>query len=73
MPRAISKDLEPGTISSIRAGPFGQTGAGNKWANGQTGADNSQAKGHYTEGAEFCEFGQTRSDNSWAKGNYSVC
>jgi hypothetical protein len=41
VPRAMLKDLEPGTISSIRAGPSGQTGAGNNWAKGQTGADNS--------------------------------
>jgi len=45
VPRAVLMDLEPGTMDSVRAGPFGnlfrpdnfvfgQSGAGNNWANG---------------------------------------
>ncbi|CAK0883591.1 unnamed protein product, partial [Prorocentrum cordatum] len=41
VPRAVLMDLEPGTMDSVRAGPFG---AGNNWA-----------KGHYTEGAELID------------------
>uniref|UniRef100_A0A0K0D3Y3 Tubulin domain-containing protein n=1 Tax=Angiostrongylus cantonensis TaxID=6313 RepID=A0A0K0D3Y3_ANGCA len=44
VPRACLVDLEPGTMDSVRAGPFGQSGAGNNWA-----------KGHYTEGAELVD------------------
>ena len=47
VPRAVLMDLEPGTMDSVRAGPygqifrpdnfvFGQTGAGNNWASGDT-------------------------------------
>ena len=53
VPRAVLVDLEPGTMDSVRSGPyrvlfrpenvvFGQSGAGNKWA-----------MGHYTERAEL--------------------
>lgn len=46
VPRAVLVDLEPGTLDSIRSGPFGtifrpenfifgQTGAGNNWATGR--------------------------------------
>merc|ERR1712170_160906 len=44
VPRNILMDLEPGTMDSVRSGPFGQSGAGNNWA-----------KGHYTEGAELID------------------
>merc|ERR1712174_187519 len=44
VPRAVLMDLEPGTMDAVRAGPFGQPGAGNNWA-----------KGHYTEGAELID------------------
>ena len=46
VPRAVLVDLEPGTMDSVRSGPFGtlfrpdnfvfgQTGAGNNWARGR--------------------------------------
>ena len=50
MPRAILMDLEPGTMDSVRAGPFGQLFRPDNFVFGQTGAGNNWAKGHYTEG-----------------------
>merc|ERR1740130_1981561 len=44
-------DLEPGTMDSVRAGPFGQLFRPDNFVFGQTGAGNNWAKGHYTEGA----------------------
>ncbi|URE08072.1 hypothetical protein MUK42_18362 [Musa troglodytarum] len=41
VPRAVLMDLEPGTMDSVRTGPYG---AGKNWA-----------KGHYTEGAELID------------------
>ena len=40
-------------MGSARAGPCGQTGAGNNWAKGQTAADNNSTKGLHTEDAEL--------------------
>jgi hypothetical protein len=51
VPRAILLDLEPGTMDSVRAGPFGQLFRPDNFVFGQTGAGNNWAKGHYTEGA----------------------
>merc|ERR1712110_963235 len=53
VPRAILMDLEPGTMDSVRAGPFGQLFRPDNFVFGQTGAGNNWAKGHYTEGAEL--------------------
>ena len=50
MPRAILLDLEPGTMNSIRAGPYGQVFRPDNFVFGQSGAGNNWAKGHYTEG-----------------------
>lgn len=55
MPRAILMDLEPGTMDSVRAGPFGQLFRPDNFVFGQTGAGNNWAKGHYTEGAELID------------------
>ena len=52
VPRAVLMDLEPGTMDSVRAGPygqifrpdnfvFGQTGAGNNWARSTKGPASS--------------------------------
>ncbi|KAH8059091.1 hypothetical protein JL722_5645 [Aureococcus anophagefferens] len=46
---AILMDLEPGTMDSVRAGPFGQLFRPDNFVFGQTGAGNNWAKGHYTE------------------------
>ncbi|VDP25210.1 unnamed protein product [Schistosoma curassoni] len=52
VPRAILVDLEPGTMDSVRAGPFGQLFRPDNFVFGQSGAGNNWAKGHYTEGAD---------------------
>ncbi len=48
-------DLEPGTMDSVRAGPYGQIFRPDNFVFGQTGAGNNWAKGHYTEGAELID------------------
>merc|ERR1712159_953825 len=55
VPRAILMDLEPGTMDSVRAGPFCQLSRPDNFVFGQTGAGNNWAKGHYTEGAELID------------------
>ena len=49
VPRAILVDLEPGTMDSVRSGPFGQLFRPDNFVFGQSGAGNNWAKGHYTE------------------------
>ncbi|KAE9456934.1 hypothetical protein C3L33_11149, partial [Rhododendron williamsianum] len=53
VPRAVLVDLEPGTMDSIRSGPYGQIFRPDNFVFGQSGAGNNWAKGHYTEGADF--------------------
>ncbi|XP_038859379.1 tubulin beta-2A chain-like isoform X5 [Salvelinus namaycush] len=55
VPRAILVDLEPGTMDSVRSGPFGQLFRPDNFVFGQSGAGNNWAKGHYTEGAELVD------------------
>jgi len=55
VPRAVLIDLEPGTMDSVRAGPFGQIFRPDNFVFGQSGAGNNWAKGHYTEGAELID------------------
>ncbi|XP_010857413.1 PREDICTED: tubulin beta-6 chain [Bison bison bison] len=55
VPRAALVDLEPGTMDSVRSGPFGQLFRPDNFIFGQTGAGNNWAKGHYTEGAELVD------------------
>ncbi len=55
MPRAVLVDLEPGTMDSVRSGPFGQIFRPDNFVFGQSGAGNNWAKGHYTEGAELVD------------------
>lgn len=40
---------EPGTMDSVRSGPYGQIFRPDNFVFGQTGAGNNWAKGHYTE------------------------
>ena len=47
-------DLEPGTMDSVRSGPFGQIFRPDNFVFGQSGAGNNWAKGHYTEGKWYC-------------------
>ncbi|KAF3603199.1 hypothetical protein F2Q69_00035428 [Brassica cretica] len=55
VPRAVLMDLEPGTMGSLRSGPYGQTFRPDNFVFGQSGAGNNWAKGHYTEGAELID------------------
>lgn len=55
VPRAVLLDLEPGTMDSIRSGPYGQLFRPDNFVFGQSGAGNNWAKGHYTEGAELVD------------------
>uniref|UniRef100_A0A915EDQ1 Uncharacterized protein n=1 Tax=Ditylenchus dipsaci TaxID=166011 RepID=A0A915EDQ1_9BILA len=55
VPRAVLVDLEPGTMDSIRAGPYGALFRPDNFVFGQSGAGNNWAKGHYTEGAELVD------------------
>merc|ERR1712122_170521 len=55
VPRAILVDLEPGTMDSVRSGPFGSVFRPDNFVFGQSGAGNNWAKGHYTEGAELVD------------------
>ena len=50
VPWAILVDLEPGTMDSVRAGPFGQLSRPDNFVFGQSNAGNNWDKGHYTEG-----------------------
>ena len=42
---AILTDLEPGTMDSVRVGPFGQLFRSDNFVFGQTGAGNNWVKG----------------------------
>ncbi|THG06328.1 hypothetical protein TEA_006881 [Camellia sinensis var. sinensis] len=55
VPRAVLMDLEPGTMDSVRTGPYGQIFRPDNFVFGQSGAGNNWAKGHYTEGAELID------------------
>ena len=56
VPRAILVDLEPGTMDSVRGGPYGSLFRPDNYVFGQSGAGNNWAKGHYTEGTTFYYF-----------------
>nr|XP_055233345.1 tubulin beta-8 chain-like isoform X4 [Gorilla gorilla gorilla] len=55
MPRSVLMDLEPGTMDSVRLGPFGQIFRPDNFIFSQSGAGNNWAKGYYTEGTELME------------------
>ena len=55
VPRAVLVDLEPGTMDSVRSGPYGKLFRPDNFIFGQSGAGNNWAKGHYTEGAELVD------------------
>merc|ERR1711937_534570 len=55
VPRNTLMELEPGTMDSVRSGPFGQIFRPDNFVFGQSGAGNNWAKGHYTEGAELID------------------
>ena len=55
VPRAVLVDLAPGTMDSVRSGPFGQIFRPDNFVFGQSGAGNNWAKGFYTEGTELVD------------------
>ena len=55
VPRSILMDLEPGTMDSVRARPFGKLFRPDNFVFGQCGTGNNWPKGHYTEGAELID------------------
>ncbi|CAJ0945661.1 unnamed protein product, partial [Mesorhabditis belari] len=55
VPRAVLVDLEPGTMDTVRNGPYGGIYRPDNFVFAQSGAGNNWAKGHYTEGAELVD------------------
>jgi tubulin beta len=55
VPRSVLVDLEPGTMDTVRAGPYGGIFKPDNFIFGANGAGNNWAKGHYTEGAELID------------------
>ncbi|XP_017329164.1 tubulin beta chain isoform X2 [Ictalurus punctatus] len=55
VPRTVLVDLEPGTMDSVRSGPFEPIFRPDNFVFGQSSAGNIWAKGHYTEGAELVD------------------
>ena len=55
VPRAVLMDLEPGTMDSVRAGPFGQLFRPDNFVFGQTGAGNNWALGYQMASGEFLQ------------------
>ncbi|KAK8952655.1 hypothetical protein KSP40_PGU007273 [Platanthera guangdongensis] len=55
VPRVVLMDLEPGTMDSLRSGPFCQIFRPDNFVFGQSGAGNNWAKGHYTVGDELID------------------
>lgn len=55
VPRSVLADLEPGTLDTIRSGPYGCLFRPDNFAFGNAGAGNNWAKGHYTDGAELID------------------
>ena len=53
VPRAILLDTEPGTLDSLRSGPFGHLYKPDNFVFSQFGTGNNWAKGFYTEGSEI--------------------
>ena len=59
-------DLEPGTMDSVRTGPFDQPFSPNIFVFGQTVAGDNRAKRPYN-----FVVGQTAAGNNWAKRPYN--
>eukprot|EP00386_Alphamonas_edax_P008038 GDKI01026491.1.p1 GENE.GDKI01026491.1~~GDKI01026491.1.p1 ORF type:complete len:442 (+),score=93.53 GDKI01026491.1:230-1555(+) len=56
VPRAVLVDLEPSSIDTVRAGPYGGLFRPENFIIGQGGGSNNWAKGFYTEGAELADY-----------------
>ncbi|TMW68397.1 hypothetical protein Poli38472_005865 [Pythium oligandrum] len=55
VPRAILMDLDPGTMDSVRTGPYGQLFHPDNFVFGHAGPRNNWATGHYMEGADLID------------------
>ncbi|KAK3866285.1 hypothetical protein Pcinc_028191 [Petrolisthes cinctipes] len=53
VPRNVLVDLEPGTMHSVKAGPYGRLFKPENFVYGQSGAGNNFARGFYTDGNEL--------------------
>lgn len=49
-PRAVLVDLDPSTLDTIRAGPYGQLFQSSNFIRGNTGTNSNWAKGMYSYG-----------------------
>lgn len=56
VPRALMVDLEKGSMEAVRSAPYGQIFRPDNFIFSTGGAGNNFAKGHFTEGAELCDF-----------------
>lgn len=65
-------DLEPGTMDSVRSGPYGQIFRPDNFVFGQSGAGNNWAKGHYTEGIELSICAVLQSYSGWGAGKVLI-
>ena len=74
VPRAVLVDLEPGTMDSVRSGPYGGIFRPDNFVFGQSGAGNNWAKGHYTEGEIMIRYisQQTLQDNCHSDGALDI-
>ncbi|KAI5062012.1 hypothetical protein GOP47_0022551 [Adiantum capillus-veneris] len=55
VPHTVLIDLEPGTMDSVRTGPYGQIFCLDNFVFGQSKTANNWAKGHYTKGVELID------------------
>ncbi|XP_059665875.1 tubulin beta-8 chain-like isoform X2 [Cornus florida] len=55
VPRAVLMDLEPGTMDSVRSGPYGQIFRTDNFVFGLSGAASNRSTGHNTGGAELID------------------
>ena len=67
LPHSNLMDVEPGTLDSVRSGPFGKIFRPKNLVFGQSGAGNNWAKGHHTEGAELIDAVLAIDDDSMDK------
>ena len=83
MPRAILMDLEPGTMDSVRSGPYGQVFRPDNFIFGQVIIEAKQGVGRartvahrlqscfWRPSDSFALRLQTGAGNNWAKGHYT--
>lgn len=69
VPRAVLVDLEPGTMDSVRASPYGQLFRPDNFVYGQSGAGKQTRVLKYIVEISTLRFNPT--GNNWAKGHYT--